>query len=209
MLLPRRAGASLSFCLCNDLCGQERTRSYSPADVPLSLLSGSPGVSPAGRIRNGEISGAWSGGHAWSRISGIHRLRLLPGLCFGGQTVAPLRSAVTVRTPSRRVLKLPPVAQGQDMGWLSWALCLLEGAHRSFHADGAVLMSLREVFFEVPRRGRCCVVICFFHTMPTSADPLLIRPVVPGWLRHWQRALKLWSGIRSHRKEGDNHAIIQ
>ena len=100
-------------------------------------------------------------------------------------------------------------AGGRIWAWRPWALCLLEGAHRSFHADGAALMSLREVFFEVPRRGRCCVVICFFHTMPASADPLLIRPVVPGWLMHWQRALKLWSGIRSHRKEGDNHAVIQ
>ena len=109
--------------------------------------------------------GAWNG-----ELLGVYSWAFTDCACYSSdaqyrrQIAAPLRSVMTVRTPSRRVLKLPPVARWQDMAWLSWALCLLEGAHRRFHAGGAVLMSLREVFFEVPRRGRCCVVRFAFFT---------------------------------------------
>ena len=100
MLLTRRAGASLSFCLCNDLCGQERTRSYSPADVPLSLLSGSPSVSPAGRIRRRNIWGVeW-----WACLESYFRHSLTvtaARVCLVPEPNRLSSSAVgVVRTPS-------------------------------------------------------------------------------------------------------------
>lgn len=67
---------------------------------------------------------------AWSRLSAFTNCVYCLGPVLGGQTVATLRSVVTAQVRSQRVLKLPPVAQGQDMAWLSCALRLLEGAQK-------------------------------------------------------------------------------
>ena len=118
MPLVRRIRVSLFLKLCNDLCGRERMRSV----APLTSLCPCPRTVLA-FLRQAGVAMKKCLGRGVVGMPGVVFQAFTDCDCCPGM---PSSDVGTVRTPSRRVLKLPPVAQAKSLAFR--AFLLLEAA---------------------------------------------------------------------------------